>query len=94
MVKRRDTLVPKKSAKELTAAEVEAFARGADGGTETPIEELDPDANRDYKSVRMNFNEFEHRKLQILSKRIGRTKMATIRWAVVYLADNYKDSLK
>lgn len=82
MVKIRDHAKAKKS---VTPDEVEAFAAGADepGKAQSP----DPNAKRDYKSVRMNFNKFEHEALLRLSKKTGRSKMGAIRWAVVYMAD-------
>ena len=67
MVKRRE---PQATAarREPTAEQIEAFAAAADGGSVkstsvTPSKPaLDPNANRDYKAIRVPFNEFEFSK--------------------------------
>jgi hypothetical protein len=81
MVKVRDP--KKKTTKNPSSADIEAFGSAADGaGKPAP----NPTAKRDYKSVRMNFNEFEYLKLEELSRKTGRSKMGAIRWAVVQMA--------
>lgn len=51
-----------------------------DFGSET---ELDPDANRDFKAIRIPFNEYEYRTLEETAKRTGRSKSNLIRWAIL-----------
>jgi hypothetical protein len=68
----------------LTDAQVEAFAAGADQQA-TP-EKLDPDANRDFKGIRVGFNEYEYRILEEASRRTGRSKLNYIRHAVLTMA--------
>lgn len=85
MVKRRE---PASAKKQPTAEQIEAFASGADG--EAKIEEkptLDPNAKREYKAIRVPFNEFEYRKLDEVATKTGRTKLNVIRWAILKLAE-------
>lgn len=72
--------------KEPSAAEVERFAAGADGGTKS-VADMDPDAVRNYKGVHLKMNKFEYTKLVELAKNTGRTRMGSIRWAIVKMAD-------
>lgn len=93
MVKRRE---PQATAAkyEPTAEQIEAFAAAADGGSVKTIPEpaakgaLDPNANRDYKAIRVPFNEFEFSKLEELALLTGRTKLNLIRWAMLKLAED------
>lgn len=80
MVKRRE--------KTLTEHDVETFAAGAEAPA--PVK-INPNAKRNFKSVRMNFNEYEYNKLVELASKTNRSHMGAIRWAVVYLADNYQE---
>jgi hypothetical protein len=83
MVKRREPPVTKAP----TAEAIEAFAAGADGGQQhTP--DLDQNANRDYKAIRVPFNQYEFEKLEELAKKTGRTKLNVIRWAILKMAEN------
>jgi len=92
MVKRRE---PQATPAKLTptAEQIEAFAAAADGGSvkatsvvaSKPV--LDPNANRDYKAIRVPFNEFEFSKLEELASLTGRTKLNLIRWAMLKLAE-------
>lgn len=91
MVKRRE---PQATAarREPTAEQIEAFAAAADGGsvrsaTIAKKAELDPNANRDYKAIRVPFNEYEFAKLEELALLTGRTKLNLIRWAMLKLAE-------
>lgn len=92
MVKRRE---PQATAarREPTAEQIEAFAAAADGGsvkgTSVAVSKpaLDPNANRDYKAIRVPFNEFEFSKLEELASLTGRTKLNLIRWAMLKLAE-------
>jgi hypothetical protein len=93
MVKRRE---PQATAarREPTAEQIEAFAAAADGGsvktTSVAVSKpaLDPNANRDYKAIRVPFNEFEFSKLEELALLTGRTKLNLIRWAMLKLAED------
>lgn len=85
MVKRRE---PASAKKQPTAEQIEAFASGAD--SETKKEEkptLDPNAKREYKAIRVPFNEFEYSKLDEVATKTGRTKLNVIRWAILKLAE-------
>ena len=80
MIKRREstprTLDPK------LAKEIEEFGSTADK-EEDPLNQLDPTAKRDYKAIRVPFNEYEYLKLERIAQKTGRTKLNLIRWAVL-----------
>lgn len=82
MIKRREstttTLDPN------LAKEIEEFGSTA-YRDEDPANQLDPNAKRDYKAIRVPFNEYEYRKLEMAAQRTGRTKLNLIRWAVLQL---------
>lgn len=90
MVKRREPQAsPAK--REPTAEEVEAFAAAAEGGSaskKVAKPALDPNANRDFKSIRVPFNEYEYSKLEEVATKTGRTKLNVIRWAIMKLAED------
>jgi hypothetical protein len=92
MVKRREPQANTIAKRQPTAEQIEAFASAADGGA--TIEEaetkptLDPKAKRDYKAIRVPFNEFEYSKLDEVAKETGRTKLNVIRWAILKLAED------
>ena len=95
MVKRRE---PKASTMNLvkpepTPEQIEAFAAQAEGRTLPPTKgpELDPDANRDFKSMRFPFNEYEYRQLEIGSRLAGRSKLNFIRYAMLKLAKEMQE---
>lgn len=95
MVKRRE---PKASTlnmakPEPTPEQIEAFAAQAEGGTLPPVKEpeLDPDANRDFKSMRFPFNEYEYRQLEIGSRLAGRSKLNFIRYAMLKLSKELQE---
>lgn len=94
MVKRR---APR--TQQPTPAQIEAFAAGVDGGSSPPhshAEEapltLNPDAKRDFKAIRIPFNEYEYRQLEALAKATGRTKLNAVRWAILQMAAEAEDS--
>ena len=94
MVKRR---APR--TQQPTAEQIEAFAAGVDGGASPPhthAEEasltLNPDAKRDFKAIRVPFNEYEYRQLEALAKATGRTKLNAVRWAILQMAAEVEDS--
>lgn len=78
MVKRR----PPKTNSQATPEAVEAFAAAA----ETVAQPLDPNAKRDFKQIRVVFNEYEFRELEQLAQKTGRSRLNTIRWAIHQLA--------
>lgn len=95
MVKRREPAAVKR---QPTAEEIEAFASGADGGNskteKKPEETLNPNANRDFKAIRVPFNEYEYNKLDEVATKTGRTKLNVMRWAVLKLAEELENSTK
>lgn len=75
-----------------TAAKIEAFASGAD---KLPNEihqnsELDPNASRNFKAIRVPFNEFEYQLLAEASKKSGRSMLNFIRQSIVSAAQSKK----
>ena len=86
MVKRRE---PKATTPEPLAEQMEAFIAGAEDGqivisTDTPV--VNKNAIRDYKAIRVPFNEYEYQQLEIASQLSGRTKLNFIRYAMLQLA--------
>lgn len=71
---------------------VEAFAAGADlnpGETAKPAApaELDRNASRDFKSIRVPFNEYEYEVLEKLCKHENRSKLNMLRQAMLQEAE-------
>ncbi|MBB5189247.1 hypothetical protein HNQ57_003550 [Zhongshania antarctica] len=92
MVKRRTPLATATPRQEPSAEQIEAFASGVDGGTKQlttvePDKSLSPKASRDYKAIRVPFNKYEFEALGILATKTGRSKLNTIRHALLRLAD-------
>lgn len=90
MVKRRE---PKASTPKPTAEQIEAFVAGAEDGpiipspqTDTQPPALNQNAIRDYKAIRVPFNEYEYQQLEIASQLSGRTKLNFMRYAMLKLA--------
>jgi len=96
MVKRRN---PKASGlnvvrTEPTPDQIEAFAAGAEGGgkVEKPtIPESSPDAIRDYKAMRVPFNEHEYQQLVKGAQLSGRSKLNFMRYAMLKLAKELQE---
>jgi hypothetical protein len=86
MVKRRE---PAKAVRQPSPEEIEAFASGADRAASETV--LDSNANRDFKAIRVPFNEYEYRKLEEVATKLGRTKLNVIRWAILKLAEEAQD---
>ena len=87
MPKRREpALAIKEAPNTPTPAQIEAFAAGADGEVTTQNAILDSDATRDFKAIRLPFNEYEYRQLEEASRRTGRSKLNFIRYAMLRLA--------
>jgi hypothetical protein len=88
MVKRR---TPKATAAqaEPTPEQIEAFAAGVDGGTGSPNKKAkQPDATaiRDYKAIRVPFNEYEYQQLVQGAALSGRSKLNFMRHAMLVMA--------
>ncbi len=97
MVKRRE---PKASTPKSTAEQIEAFVAGAEDGPLVPSVQsitndkqpaLNQNAIRDYKAIRVPFNEYEHQQLEIASQLSGRTKLNFIRYAMLKLAKEIQE---
>ena len=87
MPKRREpALAIKEAPNTPTPAQIEAFAAGADGEVTTQNAILYSDASRDFKAIRLPFNEYEYRQLEEASRRTGRSKLNFIRYAMLRLA--------
>ena len=74
--------------------QIEAFAARAEGGTqiEKPkVPELDQNANRDYKAMRVPFNQYEYEQLGTASKLSGRSKLNFMRYAMLKLAKEIQE---
>ncbi|ADW76653.1 hypothetical protein Rahaq_5080 (plasmid) [Rahnella aceris] len=82
MVKRRERPV------QLADAEkIEAFAAQAES---KPIQKpvLSKDAKRDFKAIRVPFNEYEFTQLEALCEKTQRSKLNMIRHALSFYAEN------
>lgn len=93
MVKRRTPLATTTQHQEPSAEQIEAFASGVDGGSKQltavePDKSLSPKASRNYKAIRVPFNKFEFEALEILATKTGRSKLNTIRHALLKLAED------
>jgi hypothetical protein len=99
MVKRRE---PKAStlnlvAKQPTQEQVEAFAAAAEGRIgESPSIQIkepgpNPSAIRDYKAMRVPFNQYEFEQLEIASKLSGRSKLNFMRYAMLKFAKEIQE---
>ncbi|MDD2761845.1 MAG: hypothetical protein PHH11_16330 [Methylomonas sp.] len=91
-IKKRDTGKPAVPEQELEA-KIEQFAAGADGA---PIEkasapELDQNANRDYKAMRVPFNQYEYEQLELGARLSGRTKLNFMRYAMLKLSKELQE---
>lgn len=82
MVKRRE-----RPAQTADADKIEAFAALAEN---TPAQKpsLPKDAKRDYKAIRVPFNEFEFTQLESLCEKTQRSKLNMIRHALSFYAEN------
>lgn len=82
MVKRRE-----RAAQTADADKIEAFAALAEN---TPAQKLSlpKDVKRDYKAIRVPFNEFEFTQLESLCEKTQRSKLNMIRHALSFYAEN------
>lgn len=82
MPKRRE---PKATVKENNLEQrIQEFADAADQHQEKPI---DPDAPRNYKAIRVPFNEYEYNLLDKAAKQARRSKLDFIRLSIQALAE-------
>ena len=94
MPKRREpALAIKEASNTPTPAQSEAFAAGADGEVTTQNAILDSDASRDFKAIRLPFNEYEYRQLEEASRRTGRSKLNFIRYAMLKMAAETNENI-
>lgn len=94
MPKRREpALAIKEASNTPTPAQIEAFAAGADGEVTTQNAILDSDATRDFKAIRLPFNEYEYRQLEEASRRTGRSKLNFIRYAMLKMAAETNENI-
>ena len=94
MPKRREpALAIKEAPNTPTPAQIEAFAAGADGEVTTQNAILDSDASRDFKAIRLPFNEYEYRQLEEASRRTGRSKLNFIRYAKLKMAAETNENI-
>jgi predicted DNA-binding protein len=54
---------------------------------------LDSDASRDFKAIRLPFNEYEYRQLEEASRRTGRSKLNFIRYAMLKMAAETNENI-
>lgn len=73
-----------------TLEQIEAFASGADGDVKKVV--LDTDAIRDFKAIRLPFNEYEYRQLEEASRSTGRSKLNFIRYAMLKFAAEIQEN--
>lgn len=74
---------------EPTPEEIEAFASAAEGGSNAvkiQEPELNQNAIRDYKAMRVPFNEYEFKQLELACKLSGRSKLNFMRYAMLKFA--------
>lgn len=85
MVKRREI----KNTPNSLERRIEDFASAADQIEPEKIS-LNSDAPRNYKAIRVPFNQFEFEVLEKLCKKTGRSKLNMIRYALKYYDENCK----
>lgn len=76
---------------EPLAEKIKAFVAGSEDGqiitsTEAMPPEINKNAIRDFKAIRVPFNEYEYQQLELASQLSGRTKLNFIRYAILKLA--------
>lgn len=82
MVKRRERPV-----QAVDAERIEAFAAQAESApVQKPV--LSKDAKRDYKAIRVPFNEYEFTQLESICEKTQRSKLNMIRHALSFYAEN------
>lgn len=95
MVNRRRPLGVAQENSVATAAQIESFGSAADGNKGMDrvdkSKHLDPQGTRNYKNIRLPFNEFEYARLEHFSAILGRSKLSFIRCAVTNLIQQLED---
>lgn len=89
MVKRRTPKATAAAQAEPTPEQIEAFAAGVDGGAGSPNKKAKPPdatAIRDYKAIRVPFNEYEYQQLVQGAALSGRSKLNFMRHAMLVMA--------
>jgi hypothetical protein len=74
-----------------TPDQVEAFAALADGGDQLKKHQHNKIAIRDYKAIRIPFNQYEYEQLEAASKLSGRSKLNFMRYAMLKLAKEVQE---
>jgi hypothetical protein len=71
---------------------IEDFASQADKILDKKDDDYshDPQAKRNFKSINVPLNAYEHEVLEKVSQSLGRTKLNTMRWALLKLFDEIK----
>lgn len=90
MIKRREPAKAPKATDPELERRIEEFASKADLIPDeiTTGKVLDKDSPRDFKSIRVSFNEYEYGVLDQLSKKLNRSKLNLIRHAILMLAES------
>lgn len=84
MVKRRETPVSLEIDKKI-----ENFVSKAENYTTTTKDiEKNQDSKRDYKAIRVPFNQYEYELLEKLCKDTNRSKLNMIRYALIFYNEN------
>jgi len=97
MVKRREPKASNLVTKQPTQEQVEAFAAAAEGmgGENQSIQIKEPGPNpsaiRDYKAMRVPFNQYEFEQLEVASKLSGRSKLNFMRYAMLKFAKEIQE---
>jgi len=96
MVKRREPKASNLVTKQPTQEQVEAFAAAEGmGGENQSIQIKEPGPNlsaiRDYKAMRVPFNQYEFEQLEVASKLSGRSKLNFMRYAMLKFAKEIQE---
>lgn len=89
-IKKREHVLP--SDKDVIAERIEKFAAGADGGSgaDTPNQT----AIHNFKAIRLPFNQYEYKQLEIGAKLSGRSKLNFIRYAMLKMVKELQEEEK
>ena len=68
-----------------TNDQIEVFAAGAEAAS--AAQELDPTASRNFKALKVGFNEYEYQMLEAASRKSGCSKLNFIRHAMLKMAE-------
>ncbi|MDI1293896.1 MAG: hypothetical protein PSV18_14280 [Methylobacter sp.] len=87
-IKKRDPKKPADNEYDI-AEKIERFASAADGAVISKVS--DPSASRDYKAIRVPFNQYDYEQLEIGAKLSGRSKLNFIRYAMLKMAKEVQE---